>query len=235
MIQPQEVTRDTNQKKIIDIARIGHDTLLKEHQKVQDAVLGIHKFQAIPTADNANVVYQYDILKQMEYAEHEMVLISAISAFQPVIESLKQKLYRLEMQPNEAQLDTPATPPSPSNFFSRFKQPIKKRTITEDDPYQDELPYLREKRKKVGRFMIFAEYQSYGLSIVRRTSIIGQKAYLNFHRTRFRFEMAPAIVTTHREYVDLMLQAEKQGLVEIAVAKEKEWMQTRNDLPQPTI
>jgi len=64
---PPAPSREYNQKRMVDIVRIGHDTLDKEHEKLQEAVLGIYKFQAIPTPPESKKVYQYEIENQEEY------------------------------------------------------------------------------------------------------------------------------------------------------------------------
>ena len=45
-------SREYNHKRLVDIIRIGHDTLDKEHFKLEEAVMGIYDFQNIPKSSD---------------------------------------------------------------------------------------------------------------------------------------------------------------------------------------
>lgn len=64
MSQPPP-SRDASLKKMVDIVRIGHDTLLDEHKVLQEAVLGIHNFQAVESERSGGRVFQYQIENQL--------------------------------------------------------------------------------------------------------------------------------------------------------------------------
>ena len=167
-------SREQNQKRLVDIVRIGHDTLDKEHERLQHAILSIYKFQAIPTPPESKKIYQYELENQDEYDKNEIVITSALGTFEPVVNDSKAKLFKLEMSiPTNVGYDMPP-PKEPiqekgeseikdtRSIIDKLKgtKPIK-RIITPDDPYQDGLNFLRETMNKIPRFEWFQEYQSY--------------------------------------------------------------------------
>jgi len=110
--QPPSPSREYNQKRLVDIVRIGHDTLDKEHQKLMDAVIGIYNFQAIPS--DGKKIYQYEIENQTEYDKNEVIITSALGTFEPVVNDSKEKLFKLEMSiPTTTNFELPPAPPLP--------------------------------------------------------------------------------------------------------------------------
>jgi len=242
---PPPPSREYNQKRMVDIVRIGHDTLDKEHEKLQEAVLGIYKFQAIPTPPESKKVYQYEIENQEEYDKNEVTITSALGVFEPVVNYSKEKLFKLEMQIPTSIEFSPPQPQKPveekekenvkdtRSIFEKLKgSPKKNRVITPDDPYQDGLQYLRDIMGKMDRFERFQEYQSYGIDLALTANFDMMKNYLRFHRTRFRFEIAPHIVKTHRQYIEIIKEKEKIGAIQMGRKMDEEIFQTRNDFMQ---
>jgi len=234
--QPQP-SRDHSQKRMVDIVRIGHDTLLTEHELLQKAVLGINNFQAVPSdpdADNPKV-YQYQIENQEIYQQYEILLVSATATFLPVITQYKAELFKLEMQVPQTEYDieyADAQTKTEEPQTLRDKLGLgqkKKRVITKNDPYQHGLPYLTESLTKVERLERFGEMQNYGIDLADHVSYTGMINYLKMHRTRFKFEIAPTIIRMHRQYIDLVLKEEKVGAVRIVAKLDDEWYKTRLD------
>jgi len=117
-------SREQNQKRLIDIVRIGHDTLDKEHERLQEAVLGIYKFQAIPTESESKKIYQYELENQEEYDKNEIIITSALGTFEPVVNDSKAKLFKLEMSiPTDVGYDMPP----PKKTYSRKRRKRNKR------------------------------------------------------------------------------------------------------------
>ncbi len=238
---PVPPSREQNQKKLVDIMRIGHDSLDKEHIKLQEAILGIYSFQAIPSDPKTKKVYQYEIENQIQYDKHEVVITSALGTFEPVVNDSKEKLFRLEMQipkgqafdmpsPQVPLAEKPKNEPDTRSLIEKIKgSPEKSRTITPDDPYQDGLKFLRETMHKMVRFERFQEYQAYGVDLALSASFPTMIQYLRFHRTRFKFEIAPHILRVHRQYVEIIKEREKQGAIQFAKKLDEEIFQTRND------
>ena len=238
---PVPPSREQNQKKLIDIMRIGHDSLDKEHIKLQEAILGIYSFQAIPSDPKTKKVYQYEIENQNQYDAHEVIITSALGTFEPVVNDSKEKLFRLEMQipkgqafdmpsPQVPLAEKPKNEPDTRSLIEKIKgSPEKSRTITPDDPYQDGLKFLRETMHKMVRFERFQEYQAYGVDLALTASFPTMIQYLRFHRTRFKFEIAPHILRVHRQYVEIIKEREKQGAIQFAKKLDEEIFQTRND------
>lgn len=242
---PPPPSREYNQKRMVDIVRIGHDTLDKEHKTLQDAILGIYKFQSIPSEPESKKVYQYEIENQDEYDKNEVVITSALGIFEPVVNYSKEKLFKLEIGiPDTISPDLPP-PQKPveekkennvndkRSIFEKIKgTPSKKRQITPDDPYQDGLKYLRGIMGKMERFERFQEYQSYGIDLALTASFDMMKNYLRIHRTRFKFEIAPHILKTHRQYIEIIKEREKIGAIQMSRKMDEEIFQTRNDFLQ---
>ena len=240
---PPPPSREYNQKRLVDIVRIGHDTLDKEHEKLQEAILGIYRFQAIPSPQESKKVYQYEIENQDEYDKNEVLITSALGTFEPVVNDSKEKLFRLEMSiPTSTSFEIP-TPQKPieektqekdtKSIFDKLKgSPKKSRIITPDDPYQDGLRFLRNTMKKMERFERFQEYQSYGIDLALNASFSTMKQYLRFHRTRFKFEIAPHILRVHRQYIEIIKEREKMGAIAMGRKMDEEIFQTRNDFMQ---
>jgi len=93
--------------------RIGHDSLDREHKKLQDSILGIYAFQAIPSDPKKKKVYQYEIENQNQYDRHEVIITSALGTFEPVVNDSKEKLFRLEMQVPKGQTFDMPQPQAP--------------------------------------------------------------------------------------------------------------------------
>jgi len=238
-------SREQNQKRMIDIVRIGHDTLDKEHIKLMDAVLAIFRFQAIPSDPETKKVYQYEIENQEEYDKNEITITSALGTFEPVVNDSKAKLFKLEMTiPTDVGYDMP---PPKKPIEEKGESQIKdtrsiidklkgakptKRIITPDDPYQDGLNFLRETMGKIPRFERFEEYQSYGIDLAYNASFKTMKNYLRFHRTRFKFEIAPTIIRVHRQYIEIIKEKEKMGAIAMGRKMDEELFATRNDWMQ---
>lgn len=240
---PPPPSREYNQKRTIDIIRIGHDTLDKEHEKLQEAILGIYNFQAIPSDVKSGKVYQYEIENQPQYDKHEVIITSALGTFEPVVNESKARLFKLEMNiPQDVDYDMP--PPKPTkkdqpqvadtrSFMDKLKGTSKPvRTITEDDPYQEGLDFLKETMGKLQRFERFQEYQSYGIDLALNSNFKTMLLYLRFHRTRFKFEIAPHINRVHRQYIEIIKEREKFGAIKVASKQDEELFQTRNDWQQ---
>lgn len=241
--QSPPASRELNQKRLVDIVRIGHDTLDKEHLILQNAILGIINFQLIPSDEKSGKVYQYMIENQEEYNKYEIIISSALSSFEPVINDSKNNLFKLEMQiPTDTSFDMP--PPTQPikekgnqpetkdtrSIFEKIKgSPKKTRIVTPDDPYQDGLPFLRETKLKMDRLHRFIEYQAYGIDLAMNAPYLTMLSYLRFHRTRFRFDMAPTILRVHKQWIELVKSNEKIGAIQIASAMDKELFRTRND------
>jgi len=234
-------SREQNQKRLVDIVRVGHDTLDKEHAKLQDAILAIYKFQAIPTESQSKKVYQYELENQDEYDKNEIIITSALGTFEPVVNDSKAKLFKLEMSvPSDVGYDMPP-PKKPieekekkdsRSFIDKLKGTKPKRVITPDDPYQDGLDFLRETMGKIPRFERFQEYQSYGIDLAIDSSFKTMDNYLKFHRTRFKFEIAPTIVRVHRQYIEIIKEREKMGAIAMGRKLDEELYATRNDWMQ---
>jgi len=236
-------SREQNQKRLVDIMRIGHDSLDREHTKLMEAILSIYKFQLIPSDPKTKKVYQYEIENQTQFDMHEVIVTSALGTFEPVVNESKEKLFKLEMQiPQGLKFDmpTPQAPlvapdktkdqPDKRSLLEKIKgTPEKIRTITPDDPYQDGLKYLREIMAKMDRFERFVEYQSYGVDLALRASFETMMQYLRFHRTRFKFEIAPHIIKVHRQYIEIIKEREKLGAIQVGKKLDEEIFQTRND------
>jgi len=240
--QPSAPSREANHKRLVDIVRIGHDTLDKEHQILQQSILEIYKFQAIPNDPESGKVYQYKLANQEKYDKHEVIITSALGTFEPVVNDSKAKLFKLEMQiPTDVSMDMPP-PKMPlqdkgesqindtRSIIDKIKGvPKKKRIITPDDPYQDGLAFLRDTMGKMQRFERFQEYQSYGVDLALTASFYTMMNYLQFHRTRFKFEIAPTIIRVHKQYIELIKQREKEGAILMAKKLDEEMFSTRND------
>jgi len=236
-------SREQNQKRLVDIMRIGHDSLDREHTKLMEAILSIYKFQLIPSDPKTKKVYQYEIENQPQFDMHEVAVTSALGCFEPVVNESKEKLFKLEMQiPQGTKFDmpTPQAPlvapdkkkdePDKRSLLEKIKgTPEKTRVITPDDPYQDGLKYLREIMGKMDRFERFVEYQSYGVDLALKASFETMMQYLRFHRTRFKFEIAPHIIKVHRQYIEIIKEREKLGAIQVGKKLDEEIFQTRND------
>jgi len=241
--QAPPASRELNQKRLVDIVRIGHDTLDKEHQLLQNAILGIINFQLIESDPKSGKVYQYMIDNQEEYNEHEVIICSALNSFEPVINDSKNNLFKLEMQiPSDVSFDMPppiqpmkqkgneAETKDTRSLFEKMKgTPKKTRLVTPDDPYQDGLPFLRETKLKMDRLHRFIEYQAYGIDLAMKAPYLTMLSYLRFHRTRFRFDMVPTILRVHKQWIELVKANEKIGAIRIASKLDEEIFKTRND------
>ncbi len=239
---PPPPSREYNQKRLVDIVRIGHDTLDKEHERLQEAILGVYNFQAIPSEPKGGKIYQYQIENQEQYDKHEVIITSALGTFEPVVNESKKTLFSLEMnipqnvdydmpppKPITPEKDKPAEPDSRS-FFDKLKGTKKPtRIITEDDPYQEGLAFLKDTMGKMKRFERFQEYQAYGIDLAIRSSFATMMMYLRFHRTRFKFEIAPHILRVHRQYIEIIKEREKFGAIKMGSKLDEEIFQTRND------
>jgi len=243
---PPTPSREYNEKRLVDIVRIGHDTLDKEHEKLQQAIIGIYNFQAIPSPPKSEKIYQYEIENQEEYDKNSVIITSALGTFEPVVNDSKEKLFKLEMQiPQGVAYDMP--PPTrpiqtkeqdtikdTRSIFDKLKGVQKqKRIITPDDPYQDGLRFLRETMAKLQRFERFQEYQSYGIDLAITASFDTMKMYLRFHRTRFKFEIAPIVIRVHRQFIEMIKADEKLGAISMGSKIDEQLWQSRNDMPQP--
>ena len=242
---PPPPSREYNQKRMVDIIRIGHDTLDKEHIVLQNAILAIYRFQAIPSPPESKKVYQYEIENQDEYDKNEVLITSALGIFEPVVNDSKEKLFKLELGvPQSVGYDLP-TPQKPipqteqsnikdtRSIFEKLKgSPKQKRIITPDDPYQDGLEFLRDTMGKMVRFERFQEYQSYGIDLALISNFYTMKNYLRIHRTRFKFDIAPHILRVHRQYIEIIKEREKMGAIAMSRKMDEEIFQTRNDFPQ---
>jgi len=240
---PPPPSREYNQKRLVDIVRIGHDTLDREHEKLQQAVLSIYKFQAIPSDPKTKKVYQYEIENQEQYDLQEVIITSALGTFEPVVNDSKEKLFKLEMgipQGMSYDMPPPQAPVPDSKTKDESKDtrslidklkgsPKKSRVITPDDPYQDGLNFLRDTMSKMLRFERFQEYQSYGVDLALNASFPTMMQYLQFHRTRFKFEIAPTILRVHRQYIEMIKEKEKFGAIMMGRKLDEEIFQTRND------
>ncbi len=242
---PPPPSREYNQKRLVDIVRIGHDTLDKEHEKLQESILAIYRFQAIPTPPESKKVYQYENENQEEYDKNEVIITSALGTFEPVVNDSKERLFRLEMQiPTSSSYDMPppqkpveekgeGTIKDTRSIFEKLKgNPKQKRIITPDDPYQDGLKFLRDTMGKMQRFERFQEYQSYGIDLALTASLKTMINYLRFHRTRFKFEIAPHILRVHRQYIEIIKEREKMGAIQMGKKLDEELWQSRNDWMQ---
>jgi hypothetical protein len=164
-------TRDSSLKKMVDIVRIGHDTLLDEHKVLEQAVLGIHNFQAVPSNPESGKVFQYQIENQPLIQKHEVILVSATATFHPVVNAYKNELFKLEMQiPTEYDIEYEknVNVPTEKEEPKSLKEKLglggkKKRVIGKDEPYQHGLPYLTEALTKIDRLERFSEMQSFGV------------------------------------------------------------------------
>jgi len=239
---PPSPSREYNQKRLVDIVRIGHDTLDKEHERLQEAILGVYRFQAIPSDPKGGKIYQYQIENQEQYDKHEVIITSALGTFEPVVNESKKTLFSLEMNiPQNVDYDMPPPKPitptkekpeEPDNrsFFDKLKGTKKPtRIITEDDPYQEGLAFLKDTMGKMKRFERFQEYQSYGIDLAIKSSFATMMMYLRFHRTRFKFEIAPHILRVHRQYIEIIKEREKFGAIKMGSKLDEEIFQTRND------
>jgi len=242
---PPPASREYNQKRMVDIVRIGHDTLDKEHKTLQDAILGIYKFQAIPSPPESKKIYQYEIENQDEYDKNEVVITSALGTFEPVVNYSKEKLFKLEIGIPPTIDIVPPPPQKPveekkednvkdtRSIFEKIKgTPKQNRAITPDDPYQDGLKFLRDTMGKMVRFERFQEYQAYGIDLALTAKFDMMKMYLRFHRTRFKFEIAPTILRVHRQYIEIIKEREKIGAIQMGRKMDEEIFQTRNDFLQ---
>jgi len=242
--QPPTPSREYNQKRLVDIVRIGHDTLDKEHEKLQQAILSIYKFQLIPSDPKTKQVYQYAIENQEQYDIHEVIVTSALGTFEPVVNDSKEKLFKLEMQiPQNVSYDMPpmTTPTAEQekkagdlkdtrSIFDKLKgSPKQKRIISPNDPYEHGLEFLKDTMGKMKRFERFQEYQAYGIDLALRASYPTMMQYLRFHRTRFKFEIAPTILRVHRQYIEMIKEKEKWGAIHMGRKLDEEIFQTRND------
>jgi len=234
---PAPTTREHQLKRSLDIVRYGHDVLFDEHTKLQEAVIGIYKFQAIPSDPKLGKVYQYQIENQEVYQEHEMLLVSATATFLPVTNSFKNQLWKSELQVG-SEYDTEykdnntsiATEPEEKTWKEKLGfGGKKKRVIDSNAPYQHAIPYLNESLSKIERLERFSEMQSYGIDLAEHSSYSGMMQYLKFHRNRFKFEIAPEIIRKHKQYVDMVLREEKQGMIQIASKIDAELYSSRND------
>lgn len=233
----QPPSRDASLKKMIDIVRIGHDTLLDEHRVLENAVLGIHNFQAIPSESASGQVFQYQLVNQPLIQKFEVILISATSSFHPVVNAYKNELFKLEMQiPTEYDIEYEknVNVPKESDQPKTLKEKLglggkKKRVIGRDEPYQHGLPYLTEALTKIDRLERFSEMQSFGVELHEFTGFSGMMNYLSIHRTQFKFEIAPTILRMHKQYIDIILKEEKIGAIRIAGKLEDESFKTRLD------
>ncbi len=236
-------SRELAQKRLVDIIRIGHDTLDKKHLKLEEAVLGIFDFQYIENNVKSGSVYQYRVENQHDYNRHEITVTSAMGTFEPVINESKKRLFQLEMQiPSGTSFDMPQPIQKPQDtgqdqikdnrsFMDKLKGvPAKKRIITPDDPYQDGLKFLRDTMAKMPRFERFQEYQAYGVDLALRSNYYAMYSYLKFHRTRFRFEIAPTILRVHRQFVEMIKEKEKQGAIMMGSKIDDEIWSSRNDM-----
>lgn len=233
----QPPSRDASLKKMIDIVRIGHDTLLDEHRALENAVLGIHNFQAIPSDIKSGKVFQYQIENQQMIQKYEVLLTSATASFHPVVNAYKNELFKLEMQiPTEYDIEYEknVNVAKEDNEPKSLKEKLglggkKKRVIGKDEPYQHGLPYLTESLTKIERLERFQEMQSFGVDLHDFTSYSGMMQYLSIHRTQFKFEIAPTILRMHKQYIDIVLREEKYGAIKIAGKLEDESFKTRLD------
>lgn len=236
-------SREYNHKRLVDIVRIGHDTLDKKHYQLELAVRGIYDFQNIISNPESKKVYQYEIENQGEYNKFEITISSALGTFEPVINESKRKLFQLEMQiPQGIGYDMPPPMKKPQDtgqdqikdtrsLIDKLKgKPAQKRIITPDDPYQDGLEFLRETMHKMKRFERFQEYQAYGIDLALRANFLTMLHYLKFHRTRFRFEIAPTILRVHRQFVEMIKEREKQGAIIMGAKIDDEMWSSRNDM-----
>ncbi len=230
-------SRDASLKKMIDIVRIGHDTLLDEHKRVEDAVLGIYNFQAVPSDPKSGRIFQYQIENQPLIQKYEVILVSATATFHPVVNAYKNELFKLEMQiPTEYDIEYEKNVniPKEDDKPQTLKEKLglggkKKRVIGKDEPYQHGLPYLTEALTKIDRLERFSEMQSFGVDLHEFTSYSGMLNYLSIHRTQFKFEIAPTILRMHKQYIDIILKEEKIGAIRIAGKLEDESFKTRLD------
>jgi hypothetical protein len=124
--------------------------------------------------------------------------------------------------------------PDTRSLLQKIKgTPEKSRVITPDDPYQDGLKYLRGIMAKMDRFERFVEYQAYGVDLALRASYTMMQQYLQFHRTRFKFDIAPTILKVHRQYIEIIKEREKLGAIQVGKKLDEEIFQTRNDFMLP--
>ena len=230
-------SREGSLKKMIDIVRIGHDTLLDEHEKLKNAILGINNFQEIPNDPKTKKVFQYQLENQRLYQIHEVILTSATASFHPVVNAYKNELFKLEMQiPTEFDIEYEKNIPTQSEKEEpkTLKEKLglggkKKRVIGKDEPYQHGLPYLTASLTKIERLERFSEMQSFGVELQEFTSFSGMMNYLSIHRTQFKFEIAPTILRMHKQYIDIVLKEEKMGAIKIAGKLDDELYKTRLD------
>ncbi len=233
---PPPATREQQLKRSIDVIRFGHDVLIDEHADLCKAVLEIKKFQAIPSDRKLGKVYQYQIENQEIYDTNEMTLISATACFLPVVNTYKQELWKSELQVGseyDTEYKDTKTVPEKEEKKS-FKEMLgfdgkKKRVIDSNAPYQHAIPYLTDSLKKIERLDLFGEYQSYGIGLAKHTSFSGMIEYLDFHRTRFKFDIAPEIIRKHKQYVNMVLREERVGMINVASKIDAELYSSRND------
>lgn len=236
-------SREYNHKRLVDIIRIGHDTLDKKHTQLEDAIRGVFEFQNIPSIPETKKVYQYEIDNQNEYNKFEITISSALGTFEPVVNESKRKLFQLEMQiPTGTDFDMPPPMIKPketgqddvkdnrSLIEKLQRKPKQKRIITPDDPYQDGLQNLRDIMNKIVRFERFQEYQAYGIDLALKANFYTMLSYLKFHRTRFRFETAPTILRVHRQFIEMIKEKEKQGAIVMGAKIDEEMWSSRNDM-----
>lgn len=247
--QPPPPSREYNQKRVVDIVRIGHDTLDKEHKKLQEAVKGIYNFQAIPNNPSTGKIYQYELENQHLFDEFEVLISSVLGVFEPVVNESKKNLFSLEMGiPQGTEYDMPPQPTPKDtgqdyikdsrSFMDKLKGVQKqKRIIMPHDPYEHGIEFLTKTMEKMDTFELFVEYQAFGVDLMTGAfpaSSYGMMYYLTFHRNRFKHFIAPTILRVHRQYIEMIKKREKEGAIKMAKGMDEELYASRNDFQQPS-
>jgi len=243
MMRQNIPSRELNMKRMVDIVRIGHDTLDDEHTNLMTAIEEIITFQMI--ASNLDVdnpkVFQYEEKNQYMIEPHLNTISSAMASIEPIVNFSKSQMYLLELRAQGRIPEMELTPSGEGSETKDIKEKdsrsikeklfgaSKRRIVTKTDPYQHSIDYLTDTMKKIPRIELFMEYQAYGVDLARYATFKGMLSYLRFHRNRFKYEMRPALIRAHKMYIELVKADERRGAIEVATSQSKEIFQTRND------
>jgi len=228
-------SREKSLDRMTSIIRIGHDTRTREHQSLLNAVNEIIQFGLEPMVNDR--VYQYEQKNQKQILKPLSLLQSASSSIQPVITKQKIDLFKLEMQmPPDMEFSVPTTEPPKKDEKEKPQQSFTdkllgrktKRIINTSDPYQSNISEFQSDVAKIKQLELFIEYQAFGVKKALRYKPLAMIVYKSFHYNRFQFNIAPAIIRLHRQYIDNLLSTEKQYATQVAIGIQSELQRIEN-------
>lgn len=231
-------SREKTLERMSNVVRIGHDTLIKEHEKLLSAFKQVVQFgYEKPVGE---IPYQYLDTNQKKFYDSFTPILSATYVIDLITNKIKSDLFRVEnmiVTEVDALQGNSQMPPMNTEEKSESKSIVekvfgskKRREVNDTDPYQIYVPNVSKNLLAIKKLELFMEYQAYGVRKAPKKRLNWMMRYKAFHYSRFQFAIAPPIIRLHRQYIDMKLTEEQKYAVLIASSTDRELFKSRNDM-----